>query len=100
MNSTLYAVVLAGGVGSRFWPLSTPEQPKQLLPLDGNPVEREWFVLHLASRQLPQVAVAFEQFLTAQGQRLIHAQLQTSIESKPRVAGRRPRPDRAALITD
>ncbi|MBN9205530.1 LysR family transcriptional regulator [Methylibium petroleiphilum] len=72
----------------------------QLLPLDSNPVEREWFVLHLASRQLPQVAVAFEQFLTAQGQRLIHAQLQTSIESKPRVAGRRPRPDRAALVTD
>jgi len=28
-----WAVVLAGGVGSRFWPLSTPEKPKQLLPL-------------------------------------------------------------------
>ena len=28
-----WAVVLAGGVGSRFWPLSTPERPKQLLPL-------------------------------------------------------------------
>jgi mannose-1-phosphate guanylyltransferase len=28
-----WAVVLAGGVGSRFWPLSTPEHPKQLLPL-------------------------------------------------------------------
>jgi mannose-1-phosphate guanylyltransferase len=27
--------VLAGGVGSRFWPLSTPERPKQLLPLVG-----------------------------------------------------------------
>jgi mannose-1-phosphate guanylyltransferase len=26
-------VVLAGGVGSRFWPISTPERPKQLLPL-------------------------------------------------------------------
>lgn len=25
--------VLAGGVGSRFWPVSTPERPKQLLPL-------------------------------------------------------------------
>ncbi len=25
--------VLAGGVGSRFWPLSTPDRPKQLLPL-------------------------------------------------------------------
>jgi mannose-1-phosphate guanylyltransferase len=30
---TRWAVVLAGGVGSRFWPISTPEQPKQLLPL-------------------------------------------------------------------
>ena len=29
----LWNVVLAGGVGSRFWPLSTPERPKQLLPL-------------------------------------------------------------------
>jgi mannose-1-phosphate guanylyltransferase len=26
-------VVLAGGIGSRFWPLSTPSRPKQLLPL-------------------------------------------------------------------
>jgi mannose-1-phosphate guanylyltransferase len=31
-----WAVVLAGGVGSRFWPLSTPSRPKQLLPLVGN----------------------------------------------------------------
>lgn len=30
---TRWAVVLAGGVGSRFWPLSTPSRPKQLLPL-------------------------------------------------------------------
>lgn len=28
-----WAVVLAGGVGSRFWPVSTPSRPKQLLPL-------------------------------------------------------------------
>jgi len=28
-----WAVVLAGGIGSRFWPLSTAERPKQLLPL-------------------------------------------------------------------
>ena len=36
-----WAVVLAGGVGSRFWPLSTPERPKQLLPLvDGSPLLR------------------------------------------------------------
>lgn len=29
----LWAVVLAGGIGSRFWPVSTPARPKQLLPL-------------------------------------------------------------------
>ena len=28
-----YAVILAGGVGERFWPASTPEMPKQLLAL-------------------------------------------------------------------
>ncbi len=28
-----WVVVLAGGIGSRFWPLSTPDRPKQLLPL-------------------------------------------------------------------
>jgi mannose-1-phosphate guanylyltransferase len=28
-----YAVILAGGMGERFWPASTPERPKQLLPL-------------------------------------------------------------------
>ena len=28
-----HAVILAGGVGERFWPASTPDRPKQLLPL-------------------------------------------------------------------
>jgi mannose-1-phosphate guanylyltransferase len=31
-----WAVILAGGVGSRFWPLSTPSRPKQLLALATN----------------------------------------------------------------
>jgi mannose-1-phosphate guanylyltransferase len=31
--SNLWTVILAGGVGSRFWPVSTPSRPKQLLPL-------------------------------------------------------------------
>jgi len=30
-----WAVLLAGGSGTRFWPLSTPQTPKQLLPLAG-----------------------------------------------------------------
>lgn len=32
-NSHLWSVILAGGIGSRFWPASTPSKPKQLLPL-------------------------------------------------------------------
>jgi len=30
-----WVVLLAGGSGTRFWPLSTPAHPKQLLPLAG-----------------------------------------------------------------
>lgn len=29
MNNNYYAVLMAGGVGSRFWPMSTSENPKQ-----------------------------------------------------------------------
>jgi mannose-1-phosphate guanylyltransferase len=29
MNKNYYAVIMAGGVGSRFWPISTQEHPKQ-----------------------------------------------------------------------
>jgi mannose-1-phosphate guanylyltransferase len=31
-----WAVVLAGGVGTRFWPVSSAARPKQLLPLAGD----------------------------------------------------------------
>ena len=41
-DGTTWVVVLAGGVGSRFWPISTPERPKQLLPLvTGEPMLRD-----------------------------------------------------------
>jgi len=33
--SNIYAVVLAGGKGERFWPQSRENKPKQLLPLTG-----------------------------------------------------------------
>jgi len=32
----IYPVVMAGGIGRRFWPLSTPQEPKQFLPLVNN----------------------------------------------------------------
>ena len=34
-DASMWAIVLAGGIGSRFWPLSTPDRPKQLLKLIG-----------------------------------------------------------------
>ena len=35
MNKNNYAIIMAGGVGSRFWPLSTPERPKQFIDVLG-----------------------------------------------------------------
>jgi mannose-1-phosphate guanylyltransferase len=42
-----WAVILAGGTGSRFWPLSTPSTPKQLLPLSGGTSTAEQAVARL-----------------------------------------------------
>ena len=35
MKRKFYAVILSGGSGERFWPLSTPERPKQFLSVFG-----------------------------------------------------------------
>ncbi|MCL1473754.1 mannose-1-phosphate guanylyltransferase [Argonema antarcticum] len=36
MNNSLIPVILAGGKGERFWPLSRKHRPKQFLSLDGS----------------------------------------------------------------
>ncbi len=63
-----------------------------MLPLDGNPVVRDWYVMHLAGRQLPQVAVAFQKFLGDRGPDEIRRQLGDLAMPKP--VGRRPRKPR------
>lgn len=35
MNQHFYAVIMAGGIGSRFWPMSTSEHPKQFMDILG-----------------------------------------------------------------
>ena len=35
-NSIMYAVIMAGGSGTRFWPLSREKMPKQLLKIGSN----------------------------------------------------------------
>ncbi|MDX1945513.1 MAG: mannose-1-phosphate guanylyltransferase [Pirellulaceae bacterium] len=72
----LHAVVMAGGSGTRFWPLSRNARPKQLLDLAGGrtmiqatfdrlgslvPAERQWVITNRAlvepiAEQLPQLA--------------------------------------------
>src|SRR6202171_2029709 len=77
-NSNFYPVILAGGRGTRFWPLSRKKRAKQLLALDGKqtmiqqtvarllplaPAERFWIFPNQASRpavvkQLPKLPKA------------------------------------------
>ena len=35
MNPHLYCVIMAGGSGTRFWPASRRDRPKQFLPISG-----------------------------------------------------------------
>ena len=35
MNNNFYCVIMAGGVGSRFWPISRNSRPKQFLDILG-----------------------------------------------------------------
>ncbi len=73
--ASVYAVIMAGGLGERFWPLSTNEVPKPFIPLLGSktmlqetvsrlqplvPVERVFVSIgasheRIAREQLPQI---------------------------------------------
>ncbi len=55
-----WAVVLAGGVGSRFWPMSTPARPKQLLAL----VDEHPLLANTLARLAPLVPAARTLVLT------------------------------------
>ncbi|MDT8309703.1 MAG: sugar phosphate nucleotidyltransferase, partial [Bacteroidales bacterium] len=35
MDQHNYCIIMAGGVGSRFWPISTAEHPKQFIDILG-----------------------------------------------------------------
>jgi LysR family transcriptional regulator, low CO2-responsive transcriptional regulator len=62
-----------------------------LLPMRNNPIERDWYVIHLASRQLSQVATAFEKFLREDGQQQIDAQMaRIQVGAKAPARKRRP----------
>ncbi len=93
-----WAVILAGGVGSRFWPLSTPQRPKQLLPL----VDEAPLLLNTARRLAP--AVPAERTLVITNASLadaVRSSLPTvpaeNVIAEPRAAGTGPALTWAAL---
>ncbi|WP_309638586.1 LysR family transcriptional regulator [Methylibium sp.] len=47
----------------------------KLLPLADNPIERDWYVMHLAARPLPLAASAFESYLCEHGEAWIQRRL-------------------------
>jgi len=68
----VYAVVLAGGGGTRLWPLSTPERPKPFLRLIGD----ETLIQRSVARLSPLVAPADVYVVTDQRYcDLVHEQL-------------------------
>lgn len=51
-SSNIFAVIMAGGSGTRFWPLSTINKPKQLLSLTGDSTP----IQQTVSRILPLIS--------------------------------------------
>ena len=77
MNNNTHIVIMAGGIGSRFWPISTPEYPKQFIDILGVgktliqltverflsicPVENMWVVTNeryaeIVKQQIPNIS--------------------------------------------
>ena len=90
---TRWAVVLAGGVGSRFWPISTPERPKQLLPL----VTRDPLLGDALTRLAPLVSAEHTLILTNAGLVDAIAALAPQIPRENLIAEPRPAGTAAAL---
>lgn len=67
--SKVYAVIMAGGAGTRFWPASREKTPKQLLPLAGDPHES---LLAATVRRIAPLVPA-ERVYIATGERLAQA---------------------------
>src|SRR4051812_42103298 len=68
-GANVYAVIMAGGAGTRFWPASRAGRPKQLLPLAGNPDEP---LLAATVRRIAPLVPA-ERVYVATGQHLLAA---------------------------
>lgn len=90
---TRWAVILAGGVGSRFWPVSTAARPKQLLSL----ASKEPMLADALARLSPLVPVEQTLVLTNAGLVDAIAALAPSLPRDNLIAEPRPAGTAAAL---
>ncbi len=86
-----WAAILAGGSGTRFWPLSTPSKPKQMLSLSGNESLLVSTVERLEGLIPPeQVLILTGQSLVDETRRLIPHLPDENILAEPRAASTAP----------
>jgi mannose-1-phosphate guanylyltransferase/mannose-1-phosphate guanylyltransferase/mannose-6-phosphate isomerase len=67
VSGLITPVILSGGAGTRLWPLSTPQRPKQLHPLTGAATMLQMTAARVAdrSRFMAPIVVAGERHLAA-----------------------------------
>jgi mannose-1-phosphate guanylyltransferase len=88
---SVWATILAGGSGTRFWPLSTPERPKQLLPLAGDRPLLAQAVERLEGLVPPErIVVLTGPFLVDQVARVVPQVPRAQIFAEPRAASTAP----------
>jgi LysR family transcriptional regulator, low CO2-responsive transcriptional regulator len=63
-----------------------------MLPMQENPVEADWHIMHLVEQPIPKVAAAFQDFVIDFGQDLVRRELESFHKNITRL--RRPRKDR------
>lgn len=86
-----WAAILAGGSGTRFWPLSTPERPKQLLPLAGDRPLLVQAVERLQGLVVPeQILIVTGPFLVDRVAALVPHVPRANVWSEPRAASTAP----------
>lgn len=86
-----WAAVLAGGSGTRFWPLSSPDRPKQLLPLAADRVLLQQAVDRLSGVVEPDhIFVITAERLAATTRALLPALPAANVLAEPRPASTGP----------
>ena len=83
-----WGVVLAGGTGTRFWPLSTPSRPKQLLALiDSNPLIANTVDRFAPIVDIERILVLTSESLVAPIRALLPALPSENVIAEPKPAG-------------